>query len=281
MSMAIPENMHPAHAARSRREGKARVGFLALLVLGLLVNCGCSHVDWRRISYAAKHAATDPLTWGGTGTAALFALNGNSLDRRLSNWASRNTPVFGSQQEALDASDRLRTATDYSAKLTALLVPTPKRGNDWLWEKTQTLVLESVSASLTLNTTGVLKRATDRERPSDSTSADSFPSAHASTAFNDARLGDLHVQQFKLPYMARDLLSAGFFTLAGGTAWARVEGGVHYPSDVLFGAALGNFVAIFIHDGFIHDTRSFRDDATQFSVSPNAEGLILNYQARF
>ena len=31
-------------------------------------------------------------------------------------------------------------------------------------------------------------------------------------------------------------------TLAGATAWARVEGGVHYPSDVLAGAALGHFV---------------------------------------
>jgi membrane-associated phospholipid phosphatase len=252
--------------------GACRLGHVALLLLAA-VCCGCSHVDWHRIGAAAEQAATDPLSWGGTGAAALFAVNGNSLDVRLSDWARRNTPVFGSRQKALNASDTLRDTADYGAKLTALLVPTPKRGNDWLWDKTQTLVLESVSASMTLNTTGVLKRATDRRRPGNSDSTDSFPSAHASSAFN--------VQQFRLPSPARNLLSAGFLTLAGGTAWARVEGGVHYPSDVLFGAALGNFFAIFIHEGFIRNTPHEPVEPMQLSVSPSADGLMLNLSGMF
>ncbi len=46
-------------------------------------------------------------------------------------------------------------------------------------------------------------------------------------------------------------LKTSFRALAWGTAWARVEGGRHYPSDVLFGAALGNFVAIFVRNAFL------------------------------
>ncbi len=46
-------------------------------------------------------------------------------------------------------------------------------------------------------------------------------------------------------------LKTSFRAIAWGTAWARVEGGKHYPSDVLFGAALGNFVAIFVRDAFL------------------------------
>lgn len=40
------------------------------------------------------------------------------------------------------------------------------------------------------------------------------------------------------------------------------EGGKHYPSDVLFGAALGNFVAIFVHDAFLP-----AESNTQFRAS--------------
>jgi hypothetical protein len=34
----------------------------------------------------------------------------------------------------------------------------------------------------------------------------------------------------------------------GLVAWARIEAGEHFPSDVLAGAAIGNFVTAFIHD---------------------------------
>ena len=50
--------------------------------------------------------------------------------------------------------------------------------------------------------------------------------------------------------------------IAAGTAWARVEGCKHYPSDVLFGAALGNFVAIFVHDAFLP-----ADSITRFTAT--------------
>jgi hypothetical protein len=39
--------------------------------------------------------------------------------------------------------------------------------------------------------------------------------------------------------------------LGYSVAWARVELGAHYPTDVLAGAVLGNFVSLLLHDAFL------------------------------
>jgi undecaprenyl-diphosphatase len=68
------------------------------------------------------------------------------------------------------------------------------------------------------------------------TLGDSLPSGHAATSFAGAVV---------LTYLFRKGAVA-FFVLATAIAFSRVYGGLHFPSDVLAGAALGAVVALAI-----------------------------------
>ena len=61
-----------------------------------------------------------------------------------------------------------------------------------------------------------------------------FPSGHAATSFAGATLLALAVPRAAVP----------LFVLAAAIAWSRVYVGVHYPLDILAGAALGTAVAL-------------------------------------
>ena len=88
-----------------------------------------------------------------------------------------------------------------------------------------------------------LRQATGRERPPhrfpdprplvDVPVTDSFPSGHAATSFACAALLAWLTPLPKVP----------LFALAALIAFSRVYNGVHYPLDVLGGAALGLAVA--------------------------------------
>jgi membrane-associated phospholipid phosphatase len=95
----------------------------------------------------------------------------------------------------------------------------------------------TVAGMYALNT--AIKQVVGRRRPqlpglpplTSTPTALSFPSAHASTSFAGARL----YSQLGLPIVP-------LYALATGLALSRLYLGVHYPSDVLAGAALGRLV---------------------------------------
>jgi membrane-associated phospholipid phosphatase len=96
----------------------------------------------------------------------------------------------------------------------------------------------AVLAAYALNT--AIKFTVRRRRPAlaglpplmGTTTGLSFPSAHAATSFAGA-----------LAYRRRGLPAAPLYGLAGAMAASRVYLGVHFPSDILAGAALGTAVA--------------------------------------
>lgn len=99
------------------------------------------------------------------------------------------------------------------------------------WRRARRAVLVSYAANT------AIKFVVRRRRPSlpglapltGTTTGLSFPSAHAATSFAAA-----------LVYSRRGLPAVPLYGLAGAMACSRVYLGVHYPSDILAGAALGS-----------------------------------------
>ncbi len=108
----------------------------------------------------------------------------------------------------------------------------------WLWTRVGAVILISESIS------GALKEWIERDRPAvadpdpetlvELPSTFSFPSGHATVSFACATTLALAVPRLAVP----------LYALAAAISWSRVYVGVHYPLDVLAGAALGVGIAI-------------------------------------
>jgi membrane-associated phospholipid phosphatase len=205
-------------------------------------------VAWRRIPEAAKNAALNPITWMPLLSAGVIA--GGGWDHDISNWATEETPLFGSNGAARNYSDIGRNILRAEGLATALLTPSGDDTGKWLWNKTRGIGIEAGTLGLTSVITGGLKDGFGRERP-DESDRKSMPSGHASSSFAAMALTNRNLDHIEMNQYARTGLQATNMVIASSVAWARVEGERHFPTDVLVGAALGNFTARFVHDAFI------------------------------
>lgn len=266
---------HPRGYSRRDRRGEARwpSGYTrslqtACLLFVLLWFCGCattgrfwpSGAEWKK---AATGAATHPGTWVPMIGAATVALGG--WDHDISDWARRETPLFGSTATAEECSDGFRTAA-YVGMVASALAVHDGRGTYWP-SMLRRMVSEHVGVAAAIGVREPVRRLTDRERPNGEPM--SFPSGHSTTAFAHAGMTYRNVEALHFApvwvYSAKSA-AAGLGTL---TAWARIEAGKHYPTDVLVGAALGNFVALLIHDAFLG-----REDDVDLRVNPDGVAII-------
>lgn len=209
-------------------------------------------VDNQRLREAAAGAARDPGTWLPAAAALAVALGG--ADRRLSDWARAETPLFGSNKEASHRSDELRSATNVGMFGTALLTPSGGDGREWITNKAGGIGVEALAVVTTIGATNFLKETVRRRQPDagrDEEGHESFTSNHATEPFARAALIRRNTDHLGLPPAVEGAVDGAFYLMAAGSAWARVEAGLHYPSDQLAGAAIGNFLALFVHDALL------------------------------
>src|SRR4029079_8434963 len=138
--------------------------------------------------------------------------------------------------------------------------------------RVERVLVEEGAAAVTASTTTLLKNTTDRLRP-DGSDYESFPSGHASRAAACASMAAGNLDEIPLAPVARPWLKASVYTLSAGTAWARVEGGVHFPTDVLAGMALGNFLGRLTHDAFFDTQASYA-----LGVGVERHGAVLTFR---
>jgi membrane-associated phospholipid phosphatase len=204
-------------------------------------------VDLRRIPRAAYNAFFDLQTLIPAAGALGFAVD--DFDEKVSDWATKHHPIFGSEDNARKASDYLVGTLHAEALLTALATPSGDDPKNWAYSKTRGIAVELVALAATDGAAYELKGAIGRTRPDGS--KDGFPSNHSSVAFCSSTLANRNLNFMPLPDEVRLPLQVGNILLATSVAWARVEGRKHFPSDVLAGAALGHFLSAFIHDSLL------------------------------
>lgn len=255
--------------------GSQRRACVGLLLVGLVGLQGCSSLPSApaEMKRAALTAATDPNTWLPALGATLILVT--DRDQAWSNRARREQPVFASAAAARRASDVLLYTSLGAALVSSLWVSedgaAPGRPNRLL------IQLGAMTANGLVTQT--FKLGVGRSRPDDSDTL-SFPSGHASVAFTGATLTRRNLARLDLQAPLHTLLDVSAISLAAGTAWARVEAGVHYPSDVLAGAALGNFVAAFVNDAFLREG-VLADGAIRVNMRPLRGGVVLQLSRYF
>jgi membrane-associated phospholipid phosphatase len=222
---------------------------------------------WDRIADAALKAALDPFTWAPAVGAA--ALQIEDLDDDIADWANDETPLFGSRGTAADVSDGLQAASVALYVGTGLPAPAPR--DAWFASKAKGFAVGAAAIGATVGTTSLLKATTDRDRPL-SQHDDSFPSGHASFTSVSVRMTHETLRYYDLPHSARIAADVGLAGLTLATGWARVEAGKHHPADVLAGAALGNFIAVFATEAFLRPTLG---ETVALRTSSHGDGMAL------
>ena len=231
---------------------------------------------WDRIGRAALNAAKSPGTWVPAASALAFHKTGNA-DRNVSEWASKNTPIFGSQENAARMSDILLDTTGAAFVTSTIAAPSGDDVHDWMIAKIQGGTVEATAGLMTAGTVGYLKNATGRMRPNGS-NTNSFPSGHSAGAAFFSTMAYQNFEAMGLSSGADAAARISLSTLTAATAWARVEAKVHYPSDVLAGIAIGHFTGTFFTDAFLGLDNPRHVVAL---VEPSKEGVLMLVRCDF
>lgn len=225
-----------------------------------------------RYGSAAYRSAADWRTWAPLVAAAAFSAAG--WDESVSDSIAGSTtisdiqaanPGFSRAQaerasEELNGRDtaaRLSDVTTGLAIASGLLSPLAQRG--YTGSDGRPLVASrgkrlAVSGGALLGTLGVtqgLKLWAGRTRPSGADD-ESFPSGHTSLSACGAAFTRYEIQRMRrLSTRTRAVLDGAYTALPLVTGYLRVRAKSHYPSDVLFGWGLGNFIGSFAYESFL------------------------------
>ena len=218
-----------------------RILMSAKVVVLLASTTGCAQLrttmpPMQRVAEVATEAAKEPATWIPFAAALLIGVTGQ--DDEIVDWASDETPIFGSQNSAGDFSDDVKNALIVGMALSSVFAPTPVEDKDFLYRRVATNALAFGTIASVVE---VGKLTVRRERPN-ARDNKSFPSGHSSGSFSSALLIEQNFNATVEKPWLRRTIKFGAYGSAAAVAWARVEANEHHPVDVLFSAGLSNLL---------------------------------------
>ncbi len=254
---------------------------MRLLLLTLLYSQGLatpalaeSFLSWSKLTDATVRAARHPSTWAPLAAAAV--VGAGDWDHQWQRSASKHQYLFGDDAE--DASDTLVTASTVLYGLSTLAAAPAGQGfQDSLGWKARNAAVLLVDKALVDEIVDEWKEASGRDRP-DGIADDSFPSRHNGTAAVQNTLTRRNLDYIDMHPHLRTLAKAGLYGLDGLTGMARMEADKHYPTDVLVGMALGNFIANLSYNLFLE---SATPKTYSVTFVPTADSLMVTTQFAF
>jgi hypothetical protein len=229
-------------------------------------------VDVRQTLDDAGKYFTAPLRWDVddwslfAGTLAVVAAS-HELDGRTRDHFAGDEPVVFDGKDPHSMRDAYPAAAIVAATWLYATAVDDSSGYLEGWHMLEAAGLSTVSAY-------ALKFAAGRQRPNESTSADSwfhggssFPSLHATAAFAIGTvLAESGSDEWR--WVRRGL----GYGIGLGTAYRRLDGNVHWLSDTVAGAALGIATASFVLQRY-EDHRFAR----QMHVTPLDRGVMFSW----
>lgn len=260
--------------------GKTAVG----LLLASLALSGCASVGpkwgadvepgagFSRLGGAARSAARDPAVYLPALGAVAIALTGRDAE-----WTDRiieQKPLFGSATRATRLSDEYRDTLDYLWKASMLVLDSGDTPNEWITNKLRGALVQVAAVDATFVVSNAVKANTSRDEPGKppaEADGQAALSNHATVPFARASLIRENLGRTRLSPALTALLTGYVYGLAAGSAWGRIEMGLHHVTDQLAGAAVGNFIALTVNRAFLPDTARL-----DLVAGPDARQLVLS-----
>lgn len=262
--------------------------FFLICSLSLFTSCGLLNkkgkwgkdalypIRSERILKSFRKNISSAHVWVPMAGAGIISLG--DYEKKVTNWVAEESHIYPDHKTADKWSDNFNDILKFQTYASTIMTPSLNEKGEWgdyLLSKARGAGVVLSSSSLSRYSHDRISEALPRERPNKSDRR-SFPSSHTTKASAYNMINIKNYESIDMNDYFRIGLITFNTTMATGTAWARVEGHRHYPTDVLIGYALGSFMS-----GFIYDSLMNFDPMQSFVIAPAGGSWTALYVVQF